>query len=170
VPSTSRVTVHKSAVVPAPGEQVWELICDWAGMLRWWLPPGEGGLQGLALISCELIGMPGSVPRTRRMTLSTGMVAEETIVYQNDETRRMHYTKSDDHAVTGYLATTYVDDLEDERCVVHISSMFDVSRQADRTTASARFEAVYLAMFDGYRRYFAQEASDPGWQPSAPTG
>jgi len=25
------------------------------------------------------------------------------VVYQNDETRRTHYTKSDDRAVTGYL-------------------------------------------------------------------
>jgi hypothetical protein len=105
--------VHKSAEISAPAEQVWDLICDWAGMLRWWLPVEKGGLQGPALIGCELIGMPGSVPRTRRMTLSDGRVAEETIVYQNDETRRIHYTKADDQAVTGYLATTYVDDLEE---------------------------------------------------------
>jgi hypothetical protein len=93
--------VHKSAEIPAPTEQVWDLICDWAGMLRWWLPAEKGGLRGPVLIGCELIGMPGSVPRTRRMTLSDGTVAEETIVYQNDETRRIHYTKSDDQAVTG---------------------------------------------------------------------
>jgi hypothetical protein len=56
------------------------------------------------------------------MTLSDGRMAEETIIYQNDETRRIHYTKSDDQAVTGYFATTYVDDLEDTRCALHISS------------------------------------------------
>jgi hypothetical protein len=159
VPSSLRVTVHKSAEVPAPAEQAWELICDWAGMLRWWLPSRKGGLQGPALIGCELIGTPGSVPRTRRMTLSDGRVAEETIIYQNNKTRRIHYTKSDDQAVTGYLATTYVDDLEDTRCAVHISSAFDVSEPAGPTTAAARFEAIYTTMIDGYRRYFTQPAT-----------
>jgi hypothetical protein len=91
------------------------------------------------------------------MTLSTGTVTEETVIYQNDEARRIYYTKSDDHAVTGYLATTYVDELEDARCAVHISSAFDVPQPAGRVTAAARFEAVYMAMFDGYRRYFTQE-------------
>ena len=95
--------MHKSAEVPAPAEQVWEPICDWAWMLRWWLPSWKGGLQEPALIGCELVGKPRSVPRTRRMTLSDGRVAEETIIYQNDKTRRIHYTKSDDQAVTGYL-------------------------------------------------------------------
>jgi len=50
VPSSQRVTVHKWAEVPAPAEQVWDLICDWAGMLRWWLPADQGGPQGPALI------------------------------------------------------------------------------------------------------------------------
>jgi Polyketide cyclase / dehydrase and lipid transport len=159
VPGSSRITVHKSAEIPASAEHVWDLICDWAGMLRWWLPAEKGGLRGPALIGCELIGMPGSVPRTRRMTLSDGRVAEETIVYQNDGTRRIHYTKADDQAVTGYLATTYVDDLEDTRCAVCISSAFDISNPAGDTTAAARFEAVYMAMFDGYSRYFTRSAN-----------
>jgi hypothetical protein len=159
VHGSSRVTVHKWAEVSASAEQVWDLICDWAGMLRWWLPAEKGGLRGPALVGCELIGTPGSVPRTRRMTLSDATVAEETIVYQNDETRRIHYAKIDDQAVTGYLATTYVDDLGDTRCAVHISSAFDVSQPAGRATAVARFEAVYVAMFDGYSRYFTRSGT-----------
>jgi hypothetical protein len=154
--ASSRVTVHKSAEVPASAEQVWDLICDWAGMLRWWLPAENGGLQGPALIGCDLIGRPGSIPRARRMALSDGTVAEETIIYQNDLTRRIHYTKSDDQSIIGYFATTYVDELEGTRCAVHISSAFDVSTPTDATAAAARFEAVYLAMFDGYRRYLSR--------------
>jgi hypothetical protein len=161
VPGSSRVTVRKSAEVPAPAGQVWDLISDWAGMLRWWPPAGHGGLQGPSLISCELIGRPGSVPRTRRMTLSDGTVTDETIIYQNDETRRIHYTKSDNQAVTGYLATTYVDDLEAARCTVCISSVFDVPEPTNRTAVAVRFEAIYAAMFDGYCRYLAEPAS-PG--------
>jgi hypothetical protein len=97
------------------------------------------------------------------MTLSNGTVAEETIIYQNDETRRIHYTKSDDQAVTGYLATTYVDDLHGSRCAVCISSMFDVSEAVGRAAAAARFEAVYAAMFNGYRQYLTVGGSrQPG--------
>jgi len=127
-------------------------------MLRWWIPAGDGGLQGPALIGCELIGIPGSVPRTRRMTLSNGTVAEETVIYQNDDTWRIHYTKSDDQAVTGYLASTYVDALDGAHCAVCIASVFDVSDADGGPAAAARFDAVYAAMFDGYGRYFARSA------------
>ena len=60
-------------------------------------------------------------------------------------------------SVTGYLATTYVDDLEGTSCVVHISSQFDVTRPTDAVAAAARFEAIYLAMFDGY------PGTSPAW-------
>jgi hypothetical protein len=60
--------------------------------------------------------------------------------------------------VTGYVATTYVDELDSGGCTVHLVSMFDVNDPADRAVAAARFEAVYNAMFNGYRRYFARQA------------
>lgn len=88
MPGSPRVTVDRWAEVPAPAEQVWDLICDWAGMLRWWLPADQGGPPGPALIGCELIGEPASIPRTRRMTLSSGTVAEETI-----DGYRRHFTR-----------------------------------------------------------------------------
>ncbi len=135
------------------------MICDWAGMLRWWLTAEEGGLQGPALVDCALIGVHGSVPRTRVMTLANGTVTEEQLFYQNDETRRIFYRKSDDERVTGYIASTYVDEIEDSGCAVHISSMFDVRDPADRTAAAARFETLYAAMFRGYQRYFARAAA-----------
>ena len=76
-------------------------------------------------------------------------------------TRRIHYTKSDDQAVTGYFATTYVDDLEDTRCALYISSVFDISNPAGHTTAAARYEAVYMAMFAQIRRTMSALADQP---------
>jgi uncharacterized protein YndB with AHSA1/START domain len=38
-----RVALDRSVEIPAPAAQVWSLISDWAGMLRWWLPAEEGG-------------------------------------------------------------------------------------------------------------------------------
>jgi hypothetical protein len=139
VKDSLRVALHKSANIPAPPDEVWDLICDWAGMLRWWLTAEEGGLQGPALVTCELIGEHDSVPRTRRMTLGNGIVVDEQIFYQNDQTKRIYYRKSDDQNVTGYIAC-----------------MFDVRNAAGRAPAAARFEAVYAAMFEGFRRYFTR--------------
>jgi len=153
---TSRVELHKSAHIPAPPDQVWDLITDWAGMLRWWLTAGDGGLQGPALVRCELVGNHGDIPRTRRMFLDNGTVTEEQLFYQNDETRRIHYSKAADQDITGYLASTYVDATEDHTAIVHISSRFDVRSTANPAVHRARYESVYAAMFRGYQHYFTR--------------
>ncbi|HEX4216713.1 MAG TPA: SRPBCC family protein [Candidatus Dormibacteraeota bacterium] len=157
---SARVSLHASAEIPAPADRVWELIQDWAGMLGWWLPADRGGLEGAELIGCERLGTPGAVPRTRRMLLGDGTAVEETITYQNDETRRIHYLKADDRTITGYAATMYVDELPPGGCAVHVSSSFDVRSPAERAAGLARLEAVYAAMLRGYREYFAGPAED----------
>jgi uncharacterized protein YndB with AHSA1/START domain len=42
--------------IRAPADQVWALISDWAGMLRWWLPAGCA-----AAGRCELVSGRGSL-------------------------------------------------------------------------------------------------------------
>jgi hypothetical protein len=124
-------------------------------MARWHLAPEDGGLTGPTLASCELVGAPNKVPRTRRMLLDNGTVIEERLWYQDDEARRIYYTKSPDSTSTGYAASTYVDALDDDTCVVHISSQFDVPAGADASASAARYEAVYDSMCRGFQRYFA---------------
>jgi Polyketide cyclase / dehydrase and lipid transport len=158
VPECSRVSLHKSAQLSAPPADVWALICDWAGMLRWWLPAAQGGPPGPALIGCDLIGAPDGVPRTRRMTLENGLTADEQVFYQDDDTRRMYYTKSPDQRITGYVASTYVDPAPGG-CTVHIASTFDVLDPARRDGAAAFYEGIYTAMFEGYERYFRRLAA-----------
>ena len=161
-PEPARVALQKSALIAAPADELWELISDWAGMLRWWPAAGPQTRPGAVMAGCELIGTPGAVPRTRRMTLGDGTVAEETIVYQNDRTRRISYTKADDGTITGYLASTDVDDLGRQGSAVHLSSVFDVTDPAGQAAAAARFEAVYATMFGGYARYFAGAVPNGG--------
>ena len=150
-----RVSLHRSATVQATADQLWSLLTDWAGMERWHLAPGDGGLTGPTLVSCELVGAPHEVPRTRRMLLDNGAVIEERLWYQDDEARRIYYTKSPDSTSTGYAATTYVDALDEHTCVVHISSQFDVPAGADASASAARYESVYDTMCRGFQRYFA---------------
>jgi len=155
----SRVELHRSADIPASASEVWSLLTDWAGMFRWRLTAEEGGAPGPALVACELIGEHGAVPRTRRMTLGNGAIVEEQISYQDDETRRIYYSKNATADVTGYIASAYVDEIDGENCTLHLSSRFDVSPEADLGATIARFEVIYeKAIFNGFRRYFAKDA------------
>ena len=114
------------------------------------------------MVRCDLVGEPGAVPRTRRMTLANGIVVEEQIFYQNDEARRLYCGKSEPagSSVSGYIASAYVDEIDGDRCTMHISSWFDVRSRADLPPAAARFETIYQAIFNGFRNYFSKAASD----------
>lgn len=155
-----RMEIHKSARIPAHADDMWSLITDWAGMLRWWPRAEDGGPRGPRLVACELIGAEDEVPRTRRMSLENGIVTEEQLFYQNDEARRIYYSKLPDRDITGYVATTYVDEIDGSTCLVHITSQFDVRSSADSSAARARFESVYAAMFRGFQRYFSPPAGE----------
>jgi hypothetical protein len=161
LPKPSRVELRKSAEIPASASDVWNLLTDWAGMLRWWLTVEQGGLAGLTLVKCDLVGEHGAVPRTRRITLDSGAVVEEQIFYQNDETRRLYYSRSESAGseISGYIATTFVDEIETDRCTMHISSWFDVRSQVDAQAAADRFDAVYRAIFNGFQKYFSKDMS-----------
>jgi len=150
----SRVEIRKSAHISAQPDQVWELIRDWAGMLRWWLAAEDGGLQGPTLVRCDLVGNRDGVPRTRRMFLDNGIVAEEQLFYQDDQARRIYYRKNLDPHIIGYVATTYVDAAESDTAIVHVNSWFDVRGTADPAESRGRFESVYDAMFRGYQQFF----------------
>lgn len=148
-----RVVIEASARIDAPAEALWQLITDWAGMSRWSLPVEERGGRGPALERCELVGTVNEVPRTRRMFLTNGAVVEERLFYQDNETRRIYYTKSPDRDHVGYLATSYVNELDDATCTVHLTAQFDVLAHADPAAVRARYAAVYEMMFRGYQQY-----------------
>ena len=157
---TFRIALHESAELRAPAEEVWSLLTDWGGMLRWRLPPDLGGLRGPRLITCELLGRPDAVPRTRRMRFDDGRTVDEQIIYQNDQHRRFHYTKSEPPGseLSGYVASAYVDAIDSCTCALHIASWFDAATEEASASAAARFATVYRAIFAGFRRYFSQAA------------
>ena len=147
-----RVELHKFEEIPASAREVWALLTDWAGMPRWSLSARRGGPLG-TLVKCELIGEANMIPRTRRMILDSGASVEEELFYQNDDTKRIYYRKNDAFGTTGYIASSYVDELDDGRCILHISSWFDF--EAEASVAAARFEAIYQGIFDGFKAYFS---------------
>lgn len=149
-----RAQLHESEEIPASAQEVWALLTDWAGMLRWSLSAKRGGPLG-KLVKCELIGEPDKVPRTRRMILDSGLTVDEELVYQNDETMRICYRKNDALGTIGYFASSYVDELDDLRCRLHISSWFDVAPDEDASAAVAGFEGIYRGIFEGFKVYFS---------------
>jgi hypothetical protein len=158
MPLIQRVALHRSGEIPASAQDVWALLTDWAGMLRWSRSARRAGPLGL-LLKCELIGEADKVPRVRRMTLGSGAVVEEELFYQNDETRRIYYRKNDAFGTIGYIASSYVDEGDAGRSTLHISSSFDTD--GDAALAAARFEAIYDGIIDGFRDYFSTTKPSP---------
>ena len=152
MPQIQRIELRSSEEIPASAPEVWALLTDWAGIMRWSLSARSGGPLG-TLVKCELIGTPGEVPRTRRMTLSSGVAVEEELFHQDDGTRRIYYRKDDAFGTKGYLACSYVDAIDDCRSRLHIMSWFDFEGEA--AAGTARFEAIYQGIFAGFRQYFA---------------
>jgi hypothetical protein len=146
------VQLHRFEEIPASADEVWALLTDWAGMMRWSLSAKRGGALG-TLVRCELIGDPDKVPRTRRMILSSGAAVEEELFYQNAETKRIYYRKTDTFGTRGYLASSYVDQVDERRSRLHILSWFDAEEEA--SAAAARYEAIYGGIFEGFKAYFA---------------
>ena len=147
-----RVELHRSEEIPASADEVWALLTDWAGMMRWSLSANRGGALG-SLVRCELIGEADKVPRTRRMILSSGAAVEEELFYQNNETKRIYYRKTDAFGTRGYIASGYVDELDNRRSRLHILSWFDAEEEA--SVARSRYDAIYAGIFDGFKAYFA---------------
>lgn len=148
-----RVELHEFEEIRAPAQKVWELLIDWAGMMRWSLSARSGGSLG-KLVKCELIGEASQLPRTRRMTLDSGLAVDEELFYQNDQARRIYYRKDDTLGTSGYIASSYVDEVDDRTCRLHISSWFDVGSGVDASAAAARFRAIYKGIFAGFNAYF----------------
>lgn len=153
-------------VVDASAEQVWELLTDWAGLLKWWIKPDEGGRPGPDLASVELAGEPGDVPRTRVVRHVTGSAVDETLLVQSDETRRIYYNMvyrpNPGGAVLrsefeNYLATTMVDTLPDGKTLMTFKAEFDIVEPADLDLMRSLIERTWTdAILQGFRRYFAK--------------
>src|SRR5262249_15814639 len=153
----NRVELHKSSEIPASAQEVWALLTDWAGMLRWSLSAKRAGPLG-TLVKCELIGRADEIPRTLRMTLDSGATVDEELFYQDDETRRIYYRKNDSFGTKGYIPSSYVDALESTRCRLPISSWFD----ADQEASAARYETIYQGILDSFKAYFSTAAARHG--------
>lgn len=154
-------------VVNAPIDEVWALLTDWPGLLRWWVKPEEGGRPGPDLASVELVGGVHDVPRTRVVRHVTGSSVDETLLLQNDETYRIYYNMvyrpNPGGAVlrsefSNYLATTMLDTLPGGETLMTFKAEFDVIESADLDLMRSLIERTWTdGILQGYRRFFAKK-------------
>lgn len=155
-------------VVNASPDDVWELLTDWAGFERWWVAPADGGRPGPEIARVELVDPANQIPRTRVIHHVTGSAVDETLLLQDDETRRIYYNMifrpNPGGAVLrsefrNYLATTMVDALPDGQTLMTFKSEFDLVEGADMMLMQSIIERTYTdAILLGFRRYFAKKA------------
>ncbi|MET0544859.1 MAG: SRPBCC family protein [Caulobacterales bacterium] len=143
-----RSAAHYEAIVDAPVEQVWALLTDWAGLLKWW-PKSEAPF---VIVGSDLIGQHGEVPRGRRVTLDNGGGGVETLLLESAAAGRIYYDMVDGTipGVFNYLATTTVDATEDGGSLMRFSSTFDVAPGIDPAILQGAITSVYQAIARGF--------------------
>jgi len=84
------------------------------------------------------------------MILDSGVTVEEELIYQNDEAKRIYYRKKDALRTIGYIASSYVDQIDDRKSRLHILSWFDVAPDEEASVAAARFKTINRGTFEGF--------------------
>jgi uncharacterized protein YndB with AHSA1/START domain len=151
-----RMTAAKEGEIDAPAGEVWELLTDFAGILRWW-PQDDSSPIGIERVT--LIGKHGNVPRSREILVAGGTATEE-LYLEDEKALRIYYDMKDGGIpnVFNYLATTTIDRLPENRSLMSFSSHYDIPADADVVFYRQRVEAVYDSIMDGFRRFFATPA------------
>jgi len=161
VTGVRRPTAEKSGVVAASAEDAWALLADWGGLLRWWPKKDTPRPPGLALnlIGCKLLGEPGALPSIREVLPEGGLPVQETLIHRDGDARRIYYTITDDGipGLQNYVATTFVDTIDANRCRMHFVSTFDViDSTVDVDMLRGVVESVYEShILFGFNQYFA---------------
>ena len=148
----TRLHLTHEADICASAEDAWDLLLDWAGLLRWW--PEDAPFK---IEQCDLVGEHGRVPRTREVHPGGGLVVPETLLVQDDEAKRIYYNMGQNPVINvrNYLATTTVDATGPDTCHMIFSSHSDVDENTDPEPFKAGILTVYSTIESGFNRYFS---------------
>jgi hypothetical protein len=139
-----RMKAHKIGRLDVPAQAAWDLLTDWAGLLRW-LPKGVANLQRV-----ELENGSTDIPRTRILWNTDGSCVREKLLHQDDLARRIYYMVEGEAipGVRNYLASATVGELGPTTCEMEFLSSFDVlDPQVDAERCRLIFESVYANCF-----------------------
>lgn len=139
----SRGTVTVVVDVDVSANEFWEMLRDWPAVLKWNFT--NPALLDVTLKEGDRVDV---LPCTRVMHLDTSRgfpaTTEEILLYADPNSRRIFYTFA---GIVGglknYIATTFVDDLDEARARVTCASMFDVADGTSLVDTIRWLEDVY---------------------------
>lgn len=138
--------------INAPAGDVWALLSDWGGLLRWW--PANGPA---AILSVELRGDPTHLPLDRVLTMSDQSKITESLLKTDPDARRIYYAVSDGflNNIRNYMATNIMDEMADKKCLLTFSSLFDAPSAEEALQLEKIIVSMYTAAGLGLSGYFA---------------
>ena len=143
----ARVVAGASGKLRAAPDDVWALLTDWAGVMRWWPANNSETLvdDGYVLTEVKLDGGEAEIPRTRVISSKAGTSVTETLLHQDDDLRRIYYDLCDDGipGIRNYRATTTLDAESDGWSRLTFHSTFDVLPDTDADLKRSQIESVY---------------------------
>ena len=151
--SMTRARIINQQYVSAPAAEIWDVLTDWANTERLRRPDVDPG--ALAVESVDLIGDPGSTPRTRVFNFKSDHmpVVKETLLHQDDELRHFYYNMEGvgPLGIRNYLATTDVDEISETVSLVTITARFDIPEGVDVIMAKGMINAAHTGVILGLK-------------------
>jgi hypothetical protein len=140
---------YSSGVIPAPADQVWEIIRLFNDLPSW-LP---------AIKSSELLGgAEGQVGVVRRLTVGDGGVLHEKLIALSDEDHQLTYTFVDDNpfGVRRYVSTVRVAPITDSgQAFVEWRAEFDAEGADEARLTDFFAREVFGAGIEALRQRFS---------------
>lgn len=141
--NVSRGAITVVVDVNTSADEFWTMLRDWPAVLKW--NSTNRALLDVTLKEGDSVDV---LPCTRVMHLDTSRgfapTMEEILLYADPQARRIFYTFAGiAGGLSNYIATTFVDELDDGRARVTCASMFDVKSGTSLAETIKWLEDVY---------------------------
>ena len=152
MPRTLRSNAVQTAEIPASAQEVYDLVADWGGLLRWF--PKEFPVP---VTRVELEGSE-DLPLTRILHTADGGAIRETLLRRDPQMRRLYFLLPNENlpGIANYMVTVTVDEVGPQRAFVTYAAIFDVVDTALGEQGSRELiQGVYALLLGGIAGYFA---------------
>ena len=145
-----KLSSHQFADIPAPVEDVWEVVADFGGIERWW----PVGLVSKIEIEGAGIGM------IRSLHTTIGIVLRERLdaLYPDEHRIEMSIFGDLPVGITAYTAAGAVIARGTSACRIDWTGRYEVPGKGAERAAREFVEGAYTAMFRGIRDHVAKNA------------
>ena len=150
MPRFIRASAYKQGEAPVSADAFWKVLRDWPGVMSWAMEGNPNPPAPLTDTRLKAGHSVDRIPCTRICYFDTSSGAfpatlEETLLYVDEEARFIYYNIEGVGlgGMRNYLATTTIDELGPERCLVTCSSRYDVPEGGPVKEIKEGLEAIY---------------------------